>query len=191
MPVLSSALSLGPPRPLQPQPGLRRRHHHPMGAPQPKLLANLGSQIPVLAGCDARMLTEISVHRDTQPERVGTPDRNFLGGENRKATCLRSSSETTTEVSGLPVGSLSLFCNSQPCLAPGRPFPPHIPSPRTPGARRRSPRVPRAFAIGMPQPLRASSVHAHGPPRRQRREYDEPRGSISARDLASGRKGPG
>lgn len=168
VPLPSSALSLGPPRPFQPRPGLRCRHHHPRGAPQPKLLANLGSQIPVLAGWDTRMLTEISVHRDTQPERVGTPDSNFLGGENRKATCLRSSSETKTDVSGLPARSLSLFCNSQPCLAPERPFPPHIPSPWTPGSRQLSPRVPRAFAIGVPQPLRASSAHAHGPPPRMR-----------------------
>lgn len=168
MPLPSSALSLGPPRPFQPRAGLRRRHHHPRGAPQPKLLANLGSQIPVLAGWDTRMLTEISVHRETQPERVGTPDSNFLVGENRKATCLRSCSETKTDVSGLPVRSLSLFCNSQPCLAPERPFPPHIPSPWTPGSRPLSPRVPRAFAIGVPQPLRASSAHAHGPPPRMR-----------------------
>ena len=149
----------------------------------------------MLAGCDARTSREISIQRDTQPDRgcVGTLARNFLNcsaGKTGKRLATghpaspRQSADHNPGLLSARIGSLSRSYTSQPCLAPGRPFPPHIPPPLTParGSPAESPSS-QFFAVGVSQPRQASSTQEHGPPHSRRSEYGEPRGSISTSDF--------
>ena len=125
---------------------------------------------------------------------MGTLARNFLNCSEGKTgkrfatghqASPRQSANHNPGLLSTRIGSLSRSYTSHPCLAPRRPFPPHIPPPLTParGSPAESPSS-QFFAVGVSQPRQASSAQEHGPPHSRRSEYGEPRGSISASDFA-------